>query len=242
MMLKILLEDTTIPKVFVGDPNQAIYQWKGSINAFEKLPNDKTLTLEFYSTFRVGNPACDIIRSRFDKCYMISKSTNITIFDENATPLYYTYLFRNWRNLLQTAQKTKRIWIHNFKHQVELMKKLHEKLKYRNYGNSGDDSGFSDDLPQFLKKLSSYSLKKMIDDINQNIVEKKDALIEFYTIHSYKGLEADNIRIFNDIDIENERNLYYVALTRAKKIIIENKRSDDKANIMNYFSTKSAFS
>ena len=29
-MLKILLEDTTIPKLFVGDPKQAIYEWKGS--------------------------------------------------------------------------------------------------------------------------------------------------------------------------------------------------------------------
>jgi len=41
-----------------------------------------------------------------------------------------------------------------------------------------------------------------------------------YTIHSYKGLEDDIIRIYNDIDIIKEQNLYYVALTRGKKNII----------------------
>jgi uncharacterized protein YpbB len=41
-----------------------------------------------------------------------------------------------------------------------------------------------------------------------------------YTIHSYKGLEDDIIKIYNDIDIEKEQNLYYVALTRGKKNII----------------------
>ena len=236
MMLKILLEDTTIPKLFVGDPNQAIYQWKGSINAFERLPPLETISLEFYSTFRVGNPACDIIRSRFAKCYMISKSMNYTEFRKEI-PEKYTYLFRNWRNLLQTAQKTRNVWIHNYKNQIELMKRLHERLKYQKYKGGGDeeDMGHSDDLPAFLKRLSSWDLKKMIDDISRNIVEKKeDADVEMFTIHSYKGLENDVIRIFNDIDIEKEGNLYYVALTRAKKTIIENPRD---SSIRNYFFT-----
>ena len=34
LMLKILLDDTYITKVFVGDTKQAIYEWRGSINAF----------------------------------------------------------------------------------------------------------------------------------------------------------------------------------------------------------------
>jgi hypothetical protein len=48
IMLKILLDDTTVPKLFVGDPRQAIYEWKGCINAFEKLPKE-TIMIEFYS-------------------------------------------------------------------------------------------------------------------------------------------------------------------------------------------------
>ena len=39
---------------------QAIYQFR-AINAFEYLPSN-SLIIEFYSTFRIGNPACDEIR------------------------------------------------------------------------------------------------------------------------------------------------------------------------------------
>jgi hypothetical protein len=72
-MLKILLEDTTIPKLFVGDTRQAIYEWKGCINAFDKLP-ENTLIIEFYSTFRVGEPACEEIRQKFE-----NSSCNYTV-------------------------------------------------------------------------------------------------------------------------------------------------------------------
>ena len=37
-----------------------------------------------------------------------------------------------------------------------------------------------------------------------------------YTVHAYKGMENSHIRIFNDIDQEEEENIYYVALTRGK--------------------------
>ena len=69
----MLLNDTTIPKIFVGDPKQSIYDFRGCVNAFNYLPKE-ALIIEFYSTFRVGNPACDIIRSKFKECWMVSKS------------------------------------------------------------------------------------------------------------------------------------------------------------------------
>ena len=56
IMLKMFLNDTKIPKIFVGDPKQSIYDFRGCINAFNYLPKE-ALVIEFYSTFRVGNPA-----------------------------------------------------------------------------------------------------------------------------------------------------------------------------------------
>ena len=41
---------------------------------------------------------------------------------------------------------------------------------------------------------------------------------QLYTIHSYKGLEHDYIKLGYDID-ESDQCLYYVALTRGKKLI-----------------------
>jgi len=229
-MLKILLEDTTIPKLFVGDPKQAIYEWKGCINAFDKLPKE-SLIFEFYSTFRIGNPACEIIRNKFNDCNMISRSTNITHLYYDIVPSEnYTYLFRNWRNLLQSAQHIKNIWINNYSSQIEYIKRLHERLK-RSGLNEDELSEFADDLPKFLLKLSLEELEDLINNIEKNIVEKNNCNVEMTTIHSYKGLENDIIRIYNDIDIEKEQNLYYVALTRGKKQIILDRKIPTYENL-----------
>ena len=218
-MLKILLEDTNIPKLFVGDYRQAIYEWKGCINAFDKLP-DNALVLEFYSTFRFGNPACEDICKKFENCYMISKSKNNTTLEYDIIPSdKYTYLFRCWKNLMQSAIYLDKIWIYNFENQMEFIKKLHGKLKIHPL-NDDERNEFSDDLPSFLLKLSVKELENMISCIEKNLVTKEECNIEMYTIHCYKGLENDIVRIFNDIDIKKEINLYYVALTRGKKRII----------------------
>lgn len=215
MMLDMVLNDTTVPRIFVGDPKQSIYTWRGCINGFEHLP-PTSLILEFYSTFRIGDPACERIREKFNDCWMISKSSRTTelisdmslLKDEN-----YTYLFRTWRCLLQTARQMKNIWIYNYEEQVKKIRKLHTGKIHKN-------DEFPDDLPRFVKSLSKEALDKLISDIENNITSEQEAVIHFYTIHSYKGLEDDIVRLANDIHPTDE-NVYYVALTRGKKYIIE---------------------
>ena len=221
IMLKMLLNDTTIPKIFVGDPKQSIYDFRGCINAFNYLPKE-ALVIEFYSTFRVGNPACEIIRSKFNDCWMVSKSINethfIDKFDDNEK---YVYLFRSWRVLLQTAEKTNNIWIYNFDKKINEIRNLHKKLQNRNNFDKDDDK-FEDDLPKFLTSITSYQLEQMLNNITNNIVNCEDSIIQFYTTHSYKGMENNNIRLANDIDLLDDENIYYVAITRGmKKIIID---------------------
>ena len=224
MMLNMLLNDTTIPKIFVGDPMQSIYEWRGCINAFNYLPNTSTV-IEFYSTFRIGDPACEIIRKKFDDCWMISKSTNETKLSSDLSlikDVKYTYLFRTWKHLFKTAQNMKSIWISNYEGQVEKMRRLHSVLK--TFGGSVDDEEFSDDLPLFLKSITKEDLELLISDIEENITLKEKAMYKFYTIHSYKGLEDDNVRIASDIEDmagDKDKNLYYVALTRGMKNIVE---------------------
>lgn len=219
IMLQMLLNDTTIPKIFVGDNMQAIYQFRGCINAFDYLPK-KSLVIEFYSTFRIGNPACDEIRNKFNECHIISKSKNSTIFvstlDDNEK---YVYLFRSWRVLLQTAEKTNKIWINNFDKKINEIKNLHNKLiNFKNFDI--DENTYEDDLPKFLKSISCEQLENLLNNITNNLVDFKDSLIKFYTVHSYKGLEDDNIRLANDININEDINIYYVAITRSKKKIL----------------------
>jgi hypothetical protein len=222
MMLRMLLDDTTIPKIFVGDPKQSIYKWRGCINGFEYMPTD-SLILEFYSTFRIGEPACESIRQKFDDCWMISKSGGETelsselSFDEGVP---YTYLFRTWRLLLTTAETIPAIWITGLDKKLDTIRKQHEIL---HKGYTFDDDEFEDDLPLFLKSITVDQLEAMIARIEANVVTKERATCKLYTVHSYKGLEDDNIRLANDIRIDDE-NLYYVALTRGKEYILEDER------------------
>lgn len=219
MMLRMLLDDTTIPKIFVGDPKQSIYQWRGCINGFEYMPQG-SLIIEFYSTFRIGEPACEKIREKFDDCWMISKSKNETILtnDECFTETEkYTYLFRTWRHLLTTAQNMKTIWIAGFDKKIDSIRKQHKKLRI---GFGFDDDEFEDDLPKFLKSITEEQLNAMISNIEGNLVHQDCATCKIYTIHSYKGLEDDNIRIAND-NYDEDESIHYVALTRGMKKIIE---------------------
>ena len=229
IMLQILLLDTTIPKVFVGDPRQAIYEWRGSINAFDKLPKDETLTIEFYSTFRIGEPACEKITNEFDDCWMISKNKTHTelIFSKDTPTEKYTYLFRTWKQLLLTAENTSDIWINDFQKQIQFMKNLHSKLKTSKKKIKKEElmDDFSDDLPNFLLSLSEEELNEIITKIENNQVCKSNAMCKMYTIHSYKGLEDNYIKVSADVYLKSkiefeQKNLYYVAMTRGKKQII----------------------
>ena len=122
VMLEILLKDSTIPKVFVGDPRQAIYEWRGAINAFEMLPDDN-YTVEFYTTWRIGEPACDVIRNKFTNCFMIAGNKNKTQLHYDKEPdSKYDYLFRSWRYLLKSAVDKKNIWINDYYNKIEFFK------------------------------------------------------------------------------------------------------------------------
>ena len=179
IMLKMLLNDTTIPKIFVGDPKQSIYDFRGCVNAFNYLPKE-ALIIEFYSTFRVGNPACDIIRSKFKECWMVSKSKNETTFVKSFdTDEKYVYLFRSWRILLETAEKTKNIWIYNFDKKINEIRNLHKKLQNRNYTDDDDDK-FEDDLPKFLTSITAYQLEELLNNISKNVLLFQDSNIKFY--------------------------------------------------------------
>ena len=102
-----------------------------------------------------------------------------------------------------------------------MIEKLHASLQ--RYGISKDDKAkFEDDLPIFLRKLNADELNNLLDQIEANLVPKEDADCDMYTIHAYKGMENDQIRIFNDINPNKEQNIYYVALTRGKQNIYLN--------------------
>ena len=229
IMLDILKTDAKAPKVFVGDPKQQIYEWRGTINAFEQLP-DKTLVLEFYKTFRMGEPATSQIAT-------LTKTPMISGIPDTKTELHtnimsasaqqkYTFLCRSWKGLLTSAQTlastlppTVRLWVHDYDKQIANIERLYERLT--TFGSSiVSTDEYEDDLPSFLMKLAPHELQAMRNAIeSRRVFIKTQADIQLYTIHSFKGMEADVVRVCGDIDPSEEPNLYYVALTRGRQHI-----------------------
>ena len=224
-MLHMVVHDTTMPKLFVGDPRQSIYSWRPDhVNAFDHLPDD-ALVIEFYSTFRVGEPACEQMRNKLDKCWMVSGSTNETLLSTDTSLLddkQHTYLFRTWRQLLLTAANTPRVWINNYDSQLKDMRRQHAFIhkKHREFKNDTFDA----DVPRFLRELSNEQFESMLSQIHTNIVPRGECMCKMYTIHAFKGLEDEYIRIHEDVHMpdKDQLNLYYVALTRGTKLVVEN--------------------
>ena len=128
----------------------------------------------------------------------------------------------------------------------EIVKSLISDLKIENYYLKQQTDEAIDrwnNIKEFINGIEEYEINnpssKLVDyleeislltDIDRwNDSENKVTLM---TVHSSKGLEFDNIiiagledglfpivRSFEDDNIEEERRLFYVALTRAKKIV-----------------------
>ena len=153
---------------------------------------------------------------------MISKNNNETVLTTDNSVISdekYVYLFRSWKGLLLKAKTINNIWIYGFDKQILQIRKLHQIMQFAKL--SEDEKGeFSDDLPLFLMQLTSNDLNDLLTNIQNHLVAEDDCICKMYTIHSYKGMENSVVRIFNDIDVKNEKNLHYVSLTRGKKYII----------------------
>lgn len=221
LMLDFLLK-TNMCKIFVGDDKQAIYDFRGSINAFKLLPIKNTLFIDFYSTFRISQYVCDYITNKIDNLFIYSKSKNNTdiIQFQNIYKEYnYIYLCRKWKTILNLAQITPNIFIYDYDKKKKYIEKFYDD-KYRKQ-ISGINECYEDDLPLFLLSLSSNEIKNLLTNIENNLVSENQAKYRISTIHSFKGLESDYIIIGNDIDKYKEQNLYYVALTRGKILTID---------------------
>lgn len=247
LMLDILKRDVTVPKLFVGDARQQIYEWRGTINAFEHLP-ENTLVFEFYRTFRMGNPGVREIAAHTGVSMIAgtqearTRLHRVTRHDTVKCPsVPYTYLFRSWRALLTSGTRLatelapdQRIWVYDFDRQMANIENHHDKIL--RFGGNAKQSSFDqdDDMPAFLMKLDKSQLLALKESIVRlSTPNPSEAFCKLYTIHSFKGLEDDVVRVADDAHPTNEPNLYYVALTRARKEmwvdpVVEDRKGDRK--------------
>lgn len=179
----------------VGDPNQAIYSFRGAskkvIESYVVTYNAKIhyLDLNYRSNKHIINAANNVIRfnkSFFkNKLYYVKKEGgNLQVNCFNSIQEQINFINQQVRQYLKTFKQN----------QIAII--------YRNH---------------FLAvELKQYFYKTYYEEIN------------FLTIHQAKGLEFDIVFFIGleeghlpmkNIDIKEERNLFYVGITRAKQIL-----------------------
>ena len=112
---------------------------------------------------------------------------------------------------------------------MQFIERLHERLNKSGSGGTAnqrikDMCPEDDELPSFLMTLTHDELMSLKQGIQSKRAPRKAAAnVLMYTIHAFKGLEADCVRVANDVDMTSEANLYYVALTRGTTSIYVDK-------------------
>jgi superfamily I DNA and RNA helicase len=212
--------------IAIGDDAQNIYQWRGSnisyILNFDKIFNN-TITIKLENNYRstpeIINMSTAIIKNNTDQ---IEKNMLATQKSINKKPIIVKYnnqtlqaldIIEQIVNLIKNNEKPDDIVIiarNNFG-----LKLFEEQLELYNRDNTE-------------KKRIEYIA--LINDNDKNASKTYENKLCLATIHKIKGCEWNNVflidlddKIFpsdcDDIGIQEERRLLYVAVTRAKKFL-----------------------
>lgn len=124
----------------------------------------------------------------------------------------------------------------------ELLEFLLKETKYIEYVRESEKAGVAEDRIENIKELLEVASNfETMEDLSNNITldsevetndEESDNCVQLLSMHSSKGLEwnvvitvgiiegiVPSYRATTNFEIEEERRLYYVAATRAKKLL-----------------------
>jgi DNA helicase-2/ATP-dependent DNA helicase PcrA len=207
-----------------------LYRTNAQSRSIEEHLNAKSIPYKIFGSIRfyerkeikdilavlrlIENPYDEISRERIKKTF--TKTIQNKIFEiinsqpKNASPQKLINLFLKNTNYLNYIER-------NFLNFKERFENIEELMRLASLFNN---------LKDFLEKIA---LSQPHDEHNEK--EKKNALVELMTIHLAKGLEFDCVFIigacegilphklsyYNQKEMEEERRLMYVAMTRARK-------------------------
>ncbi len=231
-------------KVFVGDPHQKIYGFRGAISVFN---TDEGEHLFLTESFRFGNEIASVANLllselKNEKNLILGSDSRDSIVGKIDKSIQYTIITRTNARLIDIAIEHvidgKKIYINGgdglFKGMLEAFylfsgqteKITNNNLKtMKNYNHFKESSKVTKSQEAMLQiyLIDKYgkSLIKWLELLKNNITGKKTADIILTTAHKAKGLEFVSVLLaddFNKIDkdiSEEEVNLIYVAVTRA---------------------------
>jgi hypothetical protein len=251
--LDIVLSQKNSKIISVGDSYQAIYMWNGSINALESLNYALgKLSMSFRFGQAIADVANIVLGVDWVKGYdKVASAVFNDEFAIPTTD--FAYLFRTNSGLvfeameqigkgvrvnieMDTKDFTEMLWsIVALRKGDDRSKVKHpDIIPFANFADFLEESEHNPDFKRSLNILKNNDWYKMLQTVtNHKNTHEPDIILT--TAHKSKGREFNTVVLANDfpdiydkngvlIDLEDEeRNLLYVALTRAKHKLYINK-------------------
>jgi UvrD-like helicase family protein len=243
-----VLADQSAQIVYVGDKYQQIYEWRGAINAMEKIEGCEEVSLT--QSFRFGSAIAEAatrvletlgetetVRGNPDVSSAIapSGSTKVVLARTNATVIL---------EVLTATEAGRRPHVVGGTDELKrLLGDVYE-LKKGNPATCPEFFGFTswtdvvafaeteegEDIRMFVQLVEKHGENKLWAAVKGAQDEEEQADLILSTAHKAKGREWDSVRLapdflssrLNGVDpnAEAEVRLFYVAMTRAKRLLV----------------------
>jgi superfamily I DNA/RNA helicase len=249
LMLGILLQQTRAQVIYVGDAHQQIYQWRGAVNAMQKLPlADTRLTRSFRFGEQVADVANVFLRELGETVPlegMPSKASSVDLTpimrkkdavlcrtNARAMSLLMSGLVQGDKVALQ-ADSDRLLKFVDAAAALKAGRKVFDVPELSWFSNWQDvheycETSDGSDIKPLVKLVDEHGtepLKKALSRISP--MESADYVIS--TAHKAKGLEWQRVLIEDDYNYKvvkgeaqiapEELRLLYVAVTRAQSVL-----------------------
>ena len=241
-----IIQKQKAQQIYVGDKNQAIYGWRGAINAMEKV-DLKALPLT--QSWRYGQAVAEVATRILDNGVIVVGNPDIkSTIGRVDTSEPYCHLFRTGIALLDRACDLANEGVEvkiEFDYK-DFMKKLssaqalfeenkkgvkHEEIKlYGDWDEFVLESEGNGENSRIVNMIKQKKAKKVLFFLN-NYNEPYDYDVILTTAHKSKGREFSQVILGNDFpdlvdddgfvlpNLQEEINLAYVACTRAIDVL-----------------------
>lgn len=244
VMLSIVEQQQNAQRVFVGDSQQQIYEWRGAVNALQAVPADARTFLT--QSFRFGPAIADMANLVLDRLAAElrlvgtpSIESRIDVLDKPDAILCRTNAEAIMQVLtLQAAGKTAHLVggaedVASFARAAKALQQgetvWHPELAcFTSWGEVVDyvqNDPQGDELALLVKLVDSFGCDVILRALD-NVTPEHLASCIVSTAHKAKGREWRSVMLASDFDVPDdgepsagEWRLLYVALTRAREVL-----------------------
>jgi superfamily I DNA/RNA helicase len=238
-----VLNNQKCPVIYVGDPYQQIYEWRGAVNAMDRVntPHRALLSQSFRFGERIASAATQVLqRLNAEKPLLGRSDLESHIADVHPRAVLSRTNASVMENLLQLqstgirchvvggSSELTRLLEHVSRLKSGIMSDLPEFFGFKNWSEvvAFSEEPEGEHLGTFVRLVTKFDHTSLMAALKRCESDEHDAQVCLSTAHRAKGKEWDHVRLSNDFDVpftnsnsptvqDSEVRLFYVAMTRG---------------------------